>query len=85
MEKTTGLTAGLGALTTGGADLPQRPVAIVCDSSCTLSRTRAEELGVTMMPMHYNVDGVRYAETFRNENGDYDSLFRNGKIGRAHV
>ena len=80
MEKTTGLTAGLGALTTGGADLPQRPVAIVCDSSCTLSRTRAEELGVTVVPMHYNVDGLRYAETFRNENGDYDSLFRNGRL-----
>lgn len=80
MERQSNAVAGLGALTTGGADPLQRPVAIVCDSSCTLSRTRAEELGVTMVPMHYNVDGVRYAETFRNENGDYDALFRKGRL-----
>ncbi len=74
------LTAGLGAFTTGGADLPQRPVAIVCDSSCTLTRPKAEALGVTMVPMHYNVDGVRRAETYRGENEDYDALFRSGHI-----
>lgn len=79
-ETGSGFTAGLGAITTGGSDLPQRPVAIVCDSSCTLTRPKAEALGVTMVSMHYNVDGVRRAETYRGENGDYDRLFRKGRI-----
>lgn len=58
----------------------KRPIAILCDTTAPLSRKVADELGVTLIPMHYLVDGVRLAENYEGENGDYDTLFRNARI-----
>ena len=53
-------------------------LALVTDSTCGLTRVEADELGVTVLPMTYSVDGVRYSEAPVGENGDYGSLISAG-------
>ncbi|MCH3967230.1 MAG: DegV family protein [Atopobiaceae bacterium] len=53
---------------------------IVTDSTSGLSREEAARLGVTVVPMGYLVDGVRYLEGFTGENGDYEQVFRSARV-----
>jgi DegV family protein with EDD domain len=55
-------------------------LALVTDSTCGLTRDEARELGVDIVPMSYVADGVRHAEGFVGETGDYADLFR-----RSHL
>ncbi len=50
-------------------------IAIVTDSSAHLCRGEAEALGVTVVPMTYNLSGQQtYWESYMDENGDYEQL-----------
>ena len=50
-------------------------IAIVTDSSAHLCREEAEALGVTVVPMTYNLSGQQtYWESYMDENGDYEQL-----------
>lgn len=53
---------------------------IVTDTSCALSRSEAEELGVRVVPMGYVCDGERHAEGFSGENGSYAQLFSAARV-----
>lgn len=44
---------------------------IVTESSSGLTRDEAEELGVTLIPTYYSVDGVTHRELYTNECGNY--------------
>lgn len=57
-----------------------RPIGIVCDSTAPLTRKEAAALGCALVSMHYLVDGVRRAEVYEGENGDYDTLYKNAKV-----
>lgn len=46
-------------------------LALVTDSTCGLTRNEAAELGVDVLPMGYAAAGMRHAEGFVGENGDY--------------
>lgn len=65
--------------------MSERRLAIVCDSSASLTRAEAERLGVTLVPMSYIADGVRRSETFVGENGDYDALLRAAHIASTEA
>jgi DegV family protein with EDD domain len=58
----------------------RRALAIVCDSTASITREEARRLGATVVPMSYIADGIRREETFVGENGDYDALFRTARI-----
>ena len=49
-------------------------LALVTDSTCGLTRNEAAELGVDVLPMGYAAAGVRHAEGFVGENGDYAAV-----------
>ena len=49
-------------------------LALVTDSTCGLTRNEAAELGVDVLPMGYAAAGVRHAEGFVGENGDYATV-----------
>lgn len=55
-------------------------LALVVDSSAALTRDEARQLGVELVPMTYVVDGERVEETFLGENGDFDTLLREGLV-----
>ena len=55
-------------------------LALVTDSTCGLTRTEAAELGVDVLPMGYAVAGIRHAEGFVGENGDYASALSGGGL-----
>lgn len=49
--------------------------AIVVDSSAYLTRAEAEQMGVTIVPMTYSVEGGGlYAEDYADANGKYETL-----------
>lgn len=49
-------------------------LSIVTDSTCGLTRVEASELGVTMVPMAYTVDGAWHEEGFVGEGDGYAEL-----------
>ena len=49
-------------------------LALVTDSTCGLTRNEAAELGVDVLPMGFAAVGVRHAEGFVGENGDYAAV-----------
>ena len=49
---------------------------IVTESSSGLTRDEAEELGVTLIPTYYTVDGVTHRELYTNECGNYREFLR---------
>lgn len=50
-------------------------ISIVTDSTAYITRAEAEELGVTIVPMTYSVDGVAsYSETYMGENGAFEEV-----------
>lgn len=49
---------------------------IVTESSSGLTRDEAEELGVTLIPTYYSVDGVTHRELYTNECGNYREFLR---------
>lgn len=49
-------------------------IAIVSDSSISLTKKEAEELGVHIVPMSYTVAGRSFHENFTNTNGSYEKL-----------
>ena len=49
-------------------------LALVTDSTCGLTRDEAAELGVDVLPMGYAAAGIRHAEGFVGENGDYAAV-----------
>lgn len=55
-------------------------LALVTDSTCGLTRNEAAELGVDVLPMGYAVAGMRHAEGFVGENGDYASALSGGGL-----
>mgnify|MGYP003240835359 FL=1 len=55
-------------------------LALVTDSTCGLTRNEAAELGVDVLPMGYAVAGIRHAEGFVGENGDYASALSGGGL-----
>lgn len=55
-------------------------LALVTDSTCGLTRNEAAELGVDVLPMGYAVAGMRHAEGFVGENGDYASALSEGGL-----
>ena len=55
-------------------------LALVTDSTCGLTRNEAAELGVDVLPMGYAAAGVRHAEGFVGENGDYAPALRSGGL-----
>jgi len=59
--------------------------AIVADSSAYLTRTEAESLGVTIVPMTYSVEGGGlYTEDYVDANGEYEALIAQN-IDRMHT
>ncbi len=50
-------------------------LAIVTESTSGITREEADELGVTIVPTYYVVDGVSRKEEYADECGDYASLF----------
>lgn len=46
-------------------------LALVTDSTCGLTRNEAAELGIDVLPTGYVTGGIRHAEGFVGENGDY--------------
>ena len=55
-------------------------LALVTDSTCGLTRNEAAELGVDVLPMGYAAAGIRHAEGFVGENGDYASALSAGGL-----
>lgn len=53
-------------------------IAIVTDTSAGFTKKEAQELGIHVVPMTYNVSDHLYFESFSDENGDFESLiFKN--------
>lgn len=53
-------------------------IAIVTDTSAGFTKKEAQELGIHVVPMTYNVSDQLYFESFSDENGDFESLiFKN--------
>ena len=55
-------------------------LALVTDSTCGLTRNEAAELGVDVLPMGYAAAGIRHAEGFVGENGDYAPALAGGGL-----
>ena len=55
-------------------------LALVTDSTCGLTRNEAAELGVDVLPMGYAAAGMRHAEGFVGENGDYAPTLTGGGL-----
>lgn len=57
-------------------------IAIVTDSTAGLTRQEAKDLGVVLIPMTYTVSGTVQAESFVDENGDFERLIaaNNGEL-----
>jgi DegV family protein with EDD domain len=54
-------------------------IALVTDSSAYLRREDAGELGARVVPMVYMVDGMRYFESYGDDNGDFEGLLYSGR------
>lgn len=53
-------------------------IAIVTDTSAGFTKKEAQELGIHVVPMTYNVSDKLYFESFSDQNGDFESLiFKN--------
>jgi len=55
-------------------------LALVVDSSAGLTRDEAWELGATVVPHTFVLDGKRCAERYAGANGDYDGALRAGRV-----
>lgn len=52
-------------------------IRIVTDSTVNITRKRAAQLGLTVLPMGYTVNGQRYLESFTDCNGNFEALLQN--------
>lgn len=52
-------------------------IRIVTDSTVNITRKQAAQLGLTVLPMGYTVNGQRYLETFTDCNGSFEALLQN--------
>lgn len=60
-------------------------LSIVVDSTAMLTRAEAQSLGATLVSNTYDVDGSPVVETFMDENGDYDTPLREGRLTESHA
>ena len=49
-------------------------IVIATDSTASLTKQEARQLGVIYIPMTYTVNGVQYTEKYEGDNGDFAAL-----------
>ncbi|GHU44548.1 DegV domain-containing protein [Clostridia bacterium] len=54
-------------------------ITIVTDSSVYMKKEEAASLGIRVIPLAYSADGIRYTESFSDENGDFEQLLKDSK------
>jgi len=54
-------------------------VKIMTDSTACLTKREADELGVTVIPITYIVDGGLFSEGYADENGSFEELLKSDK------
>jgi len=54
-------------------------ITIVTDSSSYFKKGEAQELGIRVIPINYTVDGQNYWESYRDQNGDFESLLKGSR------
>ena len=54
-------------------------VKIIVDSTACLTKREADELGVTVVPITYIVDGALLSEGYADENGPFEELLKSDK------
>lgn len=54
-------------------------VKVMTDSTSCLTKREADELGVTVVPITYIVDGALFSEGYADENGSFEELLRSDK------
>lgn len=60
-------------------------LAIVTESTSGITRQEAEDLGVTVVPTYYVVDGVSHKEAYADECGDYAGLIESGVLAHSEA
>jgi len=55
-------------------------ITIVTDSSSYFKKSEAQELGIKVVPINYTVDGQNFWETYRDQNGDFESLLKGSRV-----
>lgn len=64
-------------------------ITIVTDSTSYFKKQEAEELGIRVVPNNYNIDGQSFAESFVDQNGDFENLLissgTSGELSTSHV
>jgi DegV family protein with EDD domain len=56
----------------------KKPIVIVTDSSCYLTKTEAESLGVQVMPMTFSYSGHTFSENYSDMNGNFAKIIWGG-------
>jgi len=60
-------------------------VTIVTDSSSYFKKSEAQDAGIRIIPINYNVNGQSYSESFSDKNGDFENLLRGtGSFSTSH-
>ena len=57
-----------------------KKVHIITDSTSDISQQQAEELGIDVVPLHVNIDGVDYIDGLTISNQDFFKKLRTAKI-----
>lgn len=55
-------------------------IAIVTDSTVTMTKAEAKALGVCIVPVDYTMSGRRYAQRYRDQNPVFDALINQGPV-----